>query len=207
MPNLLILSEQNIFAEDLKQQINLYAPEFCLDFADGKPDVAILDDLPEKMTELRKSFPHIPLFVLIKSGDEKPDHGSLVKYVIKPIRLCDFLNELKASINLATLSEAGNLQFGCYELRPSRKEIFNLQRHEATKLTEKEVAIIQYLYKNDNHIVTKNELLQEVWGYNPDVTTHTIETHIYRLRQKVEHNGSDAPFIITAEGGYSLIKN
>lgn len=207
MPNLLILSDHTVFAEDLTQQIKLYAPEFSTEFADDRPDVAIVDNRPEKVVQIRKNFPHIPLFVLINNGDEKTDQSPLVKYVTKPFDLNTFLNELKASINVATLSEAGNLKFGSFELRPSRKEIFNFLRQETVKLTEKEVAIIQYLYKNDSHIVTKNELLQEVWGYNPDVTTHTIETHIYRLRQKVEHDNSDVPFIITVDGGYTLIKN
>ena len=77
---------------------------------------------------------------------------------------------------------------------------------EIVKLTEKEVSILQYLYKIRDRIVTKSELLQEVWGYNPDVTTHTIETHIYRLRQKVEHEDKNAQLIITEEGGYFLKK-
>ena len=63
---------------------------------------------------------------------------------------------------------------------------------------------MKYLYKNRNRIVSKNELLQEVWGYAPDATTHTIETHIYRLRQKVEHNNAEAQLITTVEGGYQL---
>ena len=85
-----------------------------------------------------------------------------------------------------------------------KKEILNLRNNETIKLTEKEVSILQYLYKIKNKIVTKADLLQEVWGYNPDVTTHTIETHIYRLRQKVEHDDKSAQLIITEEGGYML---
>ena len=84
--------------------------------------------------------------------------------------------------------------------------LINLRNKEIVKLTEKEVSILQYLYKIRDRIVTKSELLQEVWGYNPDVTTHTIETHIYRLRQKVEHEDKNAQLIITEEGGYFLKK-
>ena len=80
----------------------------------------------------------------------------------------------------------------------------NLRNNEVIKLTEKEVAILKYLYKSPERIVTKNELLQEVWGYAPEVTTHTIETHIYRLRQKVEHENPEAQLIITLDGGYRL---
>lgn len=206
MPNLLFISDQDIFREDFQKQIELYAPEFCFDFADNRPDVAIIDQAPEKTFQLQKNFPHIPMFVLLKNGEEKPQNTPLVKYLNKPLSLYGFINDLRASINLANLSSAGNLRFNDYELRPLSKEIYSFKRQEAIKLTEKEVAIIQYLYKTDSRNVTKNELLQEVWCYNPDVTTHTIETHIYRLRQKVEHNGADEPFIVTEEGGYQLKK-
>ena len=87
---------------------------------------------------------------------------------------------------------------------PMNKEIVNQRNNDKFKLTEKEVAILKYLYKNKERLVSKNELLQEVWGYAPDVSTHTIETHIYRLRQKVEKDNHDAQLILTAEGGYQL---
>ncbi|MFR1032737.1 MAG: winged helix-turn-helix domain-containing protein [Alphaproteobacteria bacterium] len=82
--------------------------------------------------------------------------------------------------------------------------MLNQRNNEIVKLTEKEIAILKYLYKAQDRIVAKNELLQEVWGYAPDVTTHTIETHVYRLRQKVEHDDPEAQLIITLEGGYRL---
>ena len=91
-----------------------------------------------------------------------------------------------------------------YFCRPISKEIINLNNGKIIKLTEKEVAVIKYLYKTKDHIVSKNELLQEVWGYNPEVSTHTIETHIYRLRQKVEQGDEESLLILTEEGGYKL---
>ena len=96
------------------------------------------------------------------------------------------------------------ISFNQYQLRPLNKDIVNLRNGEETKLTEKEVAVIKYLYKFQDRIVSKNELLQDVWGYSPDVTTHTIETHIYRLRQKVERDNIDAQLILTVDGGYQL---
>ena len=84
------------------------------------------------------------------------------------------------------------------------KEILNLRNNELIKLTEKEVDILKYLYKSGDNIVSKRDLLQHVWGYSPDVSTHTIETHIYRLRQKVEHGDESAQLILTNEGGYLL---
>ena len=96
------------------------------------------------------------------------------------------------------------MTFNNYELHPAAKEILNLRNNELIKLTEKEVAVIKYLYKAKDRIVSKTDLLQDVWDYNAEVSTHTIETHIYRLRQKVEQGDADAQLIITENGGYKL---
>ena len=114
------------------------------------------------------------------------------------------MDELQSGINLYENSESGYLYFNDYVVKPVNKEIYNNRNNETVKLTEKEVSILKYLYKTRDRIVSKNELLQEVWDYSPEVTTHTIETHIYRLRQKVEHEDAEAQLILTAEGGYQL---
>jgi DNA-binding response OmpR family regulator len=74
------------------------------------------------------------------------------------------------------------------------------------RLTEKETAILKYLYRAGDRIVTRDVLLSEVWGYNSGVTTHTLETHIYRLRQKIERDPSHAELLITEAGGYKLAR-
>lgn len=111
---------------------------------------------------------------------------------------------MRIGINIFENSEDGKLEFNNYVLYPARKEILNCRNKEITKLTEKEVSILKYLYKNQNKIVGKNDLMQEVWGYAADATTHTVETHIYRLRQKVEHEDETAQLILTSDGGYQL---
>ena len=76
---------------------------------------------------------------------------------------------------------------------------------QKVRLTEKETSILKYLYRAGNKVVTRDILLNEVWGYNAGVTTHTLETHIYRLRQKIETEPSDAKILITEPGGYRLV--
>ncbi len=73
------------------------------------------------------------------------------------------------------------------------------------RLTEKEAAIIRYLFRAGQKAVTRDELLEEVWGYNSGVTTHTLETHVYRLRQKIEKDPSNAEILVTENGGYKII--
>lgn len=203
MPNLLFLSSNPDFAADLKDQLRLYASEFNVFEADDPEtffDMVLLDERPEKVKDyLGRS---VPLFLLLKSGADDNFPGAEI--IFKPFSLSTFLDQIRSAIHLYDNSQEGYLQFNRYELRPFLKEIYNLRNSDTVKLTEKEVAILKYLYKAGDKIVTKNELLQEVWGYNPAITTHTIETHIYRLRQKVEQDAADAQLILTSEGGYQL---
>ncbi len=164
----------------------------------------MLDDQPEKLKDLRHNHHRAPVILLSSEGTGEEDDGKTL-ILTKPFALADFLNRLRSSINLFENSSDGYLVFNDYELHPVAKEILNLRTDELVKLTEKEVAVIKYLYKAKNKIVSKNDLLQDVWDYNPEVTTHTIETHIYRLRQKVEHDGQGAPLIMTEDGGYKLV--
>ena len=204
MLNLLIISDNSVFCDDLRLQIERYAPEYTINAEAATPDIVVLDEKPEMLTAIKAKHPQTPIFILLKKGADKPPASTFVKFEIKPIVLKDFINSLCSAINLALNSDDGRLKFNCYELRPLSKEIYNFRTKESTKLTEKEVAIVQYLYKIKGRIVTKTELLQEVWGYSPDVTTHTIETHIYRLRQKVEHDNPSSQLILTEDGGYLL---
>jgi DNA-binding response OmpR family regulator len=72
------------------------------------------------------------------------------------------------------------------------------------RLTDKETEMISYLYFSNSEVVCRDELLHAIWGYNPEVNTHTLETHVYRLRQKIEKNPSKAEIIVTEDSGYRL---
>ena len=72
------------------------------------------------------------------------------------------------------------------------------------RLTEKETSILKFLYRSGATVVGRDTLLGEVWGYNAGVTTHTLETHVYRLRQKIEDDPSNAELLVTEPGGYRL---
>ncbi len=210
MPNILFLSSDEEFAADLSEQISLYAKDFSILSHDDDVsliDMIILDEQPDKLTEIRVHHPRTPIILLQKSGDESVDNSVLNSVVFKPLSLDKLLNQIKAGINLLENTEVGYLSFNRYIVRPIKKDIYNERNKEVVKLTEKEVAVIKHLYKCRDRVVTKNELLQEVWGYSPDVSTHTIETHIYRLRQKVEHENPEAQLILTEDGGYRLKMN
>ena len=88
---------------------------------------------------------------------------------------------------------------------PPGSKLLTNEKGSKLKLTEKETAILRYLYRAGQKVVGRDTLLTEVWGYNSNVTTHTLETHIYRLRQKIETDPSNASILVTEPGGYKLI--
>ena len=206
MPSILFLSDNEEFAEDLCGQIQLYTPEFSIEreINDSAFDIYILDEKRELLSRLREKHVKSPIVLLEKNGENLGENDDLIFLVEKPFRLNEFLNNLRSCINKFENSSDAYLTFNNYELHPLAKEILNLRNNELIKLTEKEVAVIKYLYKAKDKIVSKTDLLQDVWDYNAEVSTHTIETHIYRLRQKVEHDDVDAQLIITENGGYKL---
>jgi DNA-binding response OmpR family regulator len=93
---------------------------------------------------------------------------------------------------------------GPYVFRPAAKLLQDPARNRKIRLTEKEAAILKFLYRAGARPVPRQVLLNEVWGYNAAVTTHTLETHIYRLRQKIEPDPSQSRLLITEGGGYRL---
>ncbi|MEA2861787.1 MAG: hypothetical protein QOC72_3826, partial [Methylobacteriaceae bacterium] len=101
-------------------------------------------------------------------------------------------------------SDDATFRIGQYTFQPSSKHLIN-DKGNKLRLTEKETAILRYLYRAGQSVVTRDVLLREVWGYNSNVTTHTLETHIYRLRQKIERDPAHAQLLVTEAGGYKLI--
>ena len=121
----------------------------------------------------------------------------------KPFRFQHFMK--KINILLAKLSGENNVYHvvGPFVFFPKRKMIKTNDRKEI-ELTEKEVDILRCLLSTDEEIVDREKLLKQVWNYNLDVTTHTLDTHIYRLRQKLEKNPSIPRLIISEGGGFKI---
>src|SRR6516165_5648403 len=118
--------------------------------------------------------------------------------------LREALVEQLAQLRQHEASEDAVFTIGPYTFRPSSKILLNPKGNKV-RLTEKETAILRYLYRAGQRPVSRETLLQEVWGYNSGVTTHTLETHIYRLRQKVEKDAASPAILVTEAGGYKLV--
>ena len=125
-------------------------------------------------------------------------------YINKPFRFSVFLARIRAHLRQHESTDEAHFQVGPYIFQPSLKCLLT-PKSAKIRLTEKETAILRYLYRAGQDVVPREKLLREVWGYNAGVTTHTLETHIYRLRQKIEINPAEAMILVTAAGGYKLV--
>src|SRR5690349_2184279 len=125
-------------------------------------------------------------------------------YVTKPFRFAVLLARIRAQLRQHEASEDAVFAIGPYSFRPSSKVLLSA-KGQKIRLTEKETAILRFLYRAGQKPVSREVLLQEVWGYNSGVTTHTLETHIYRLRQKVERDAAAPTILVTEAGGYKLV--
>lgn len=124
-------------------------------------------------------------------------------YVTKPFKFPVLLARIRAQLRQHEQSEDAVFALGPYTFKPSMKTLVT-EDERKIRLTEKETNILKYLYRAPEGVVARDVLLHEVWGYNAGVTTHTLETHIYRLRQKIEPEPSNARLLVTESGGYRL---
>ena len=125
-------------------------------------------------------------------------------YVMKPFKFAVLLARIRAQLRQHEQSEDAVFTIGHYTFKPASKLLVD-EKGSKIRLTEKETSILKFLYRAGEKVVTREVLLHEVWGYNAGVTTHTLETHIYRLRQKVEKDPSNAELLVTEMGGYKLL--
>ncbi|MXV44234.1 response regulator [Saccharibacter sp. 17.LH.SD] len=185
-------------------------------FADGEQRVDLLlmadtlsdGDGIEFCQELRLIGVKIPIVMMTDSYDEEHivkglDSGAN-DYVIKPFHFKELLARLRAQLRAFDTSENVVFDIGPYIFRPSFKQLIDPNKGYRIHLTEKETAILKYLSRAGHQPVSRQILLDKVWGYNATVTTHTLETHIYRLRQKIEPDATRTSLLMTEGGGYRL---
>ncbi|MBN9465992.1 MAG: response regulator transcription factor [Proteobacteria bacterium] len=220
---ILIIDDDDDLREALAEQLNLHEEFRTLQAStatDGvrmgrevRADLILLDvDLPdmdgrEACRLLRKDGVSTPVIMLTaQSADADAILGldaGANDYVTKPFRFQVLLARIRAHLRSHEQSEDAVFTIGPYEFRPAAKVLTDA-KGKKVRLTEKETNILKYLYRAGAKPVSREELLTEVWGYNAGVTTHTLETHIYRLRQKIEPEPGQARLLLTDAGGYRL---
>lgn len=180
---------------------------------DNRPDLVLLDvDLPdfdgrEVCRRLRAAGVAAPIIMLTGQTSDTDTIAGLDAgandYVSKPFKFAVLMARIRAQLRSHEQSEDAVFKLGPYEFRPAAKVLID-EKQKKVRLTEKETSILKYLYRAGEKAVPRDELLAEVWGYNAGVTTHTLETHVYRLRQKIEPDPTNAKLLLTEAGGYRL---
>jgi DNA-binding response OmpR family regulator len=221
---LLVVDDDGDLRDTLAEQLSLY-DEFEIVSAENaaaamnqvkadRVDLAIMDvglpdmDGREAVKMMRRNGFRSPIIMLTAQTSDADTvlglEAGANDYVVKPFKFAVLLARIRAQLRQYEASEDAVFQIGPYTFRPGAKLLVS-EKGSKLKLTEKETAILRFLYRAGQRVVGREVLLAEVWGYNSNVTTHTLETHIYRLRQKIEANPSHARILVTEPGGYKLM--
>ena len=175
-------------------------------------NIVIINSQPSKLNghnvfkKLRTGGYKNPIIMLINRSDTSNFDNNLSieadECITKPFKYPALLKSIELQLRQFGKTEDTKHNIGSYVFKPNSKVLES--ENNSIRLTEKENNILKFLYQNLETIVSREILLHEVWGYNSKVTTHTLETHIYRLRQKIEIDPANACLLITETGGYRL---
>ncbi len=210
-----MLSEQLKLHEEFQVVTGLSAADGLEITKDNNFDIILLDvglpdmDGREVCRLMRRAGVRAPI-IMLTGADTDADtilglDAGANDYVTKPFKLGVLLARLRAHIRQHERSDDAVFSIGPYTFQPANKLLVRNDDQRKIRLTDKETAILKYLYRAGDKAVAREKLLDEVWGYNAAVTTHTLETHVYRLRQKIEEDPSGAKLLVTEAGGYKLV--
>ena len=207
------LTEQLVLSEDFKVSEGPDGAQAIEKVNQQSFDLIILDvglpdtDGRELCRLMREHGVNSPMLMLTGSDADASkvlglDAGTN-DYITKPFKFPVLLARIRAQLQQYEQSEDAILRLGPYMFNPAGKLLLTKTGNQI-RLTEKETNILKFLYQTKERVVQRDTLLHEVWGYNAGVTTHTLETHIYRLRQKIETDPSNSSLLVTENGGYRL---
>jgi DNA-binding response OmpR family regulator len=221
----LLVEDDDALRESLSEQLNMHEEFKATSASNGSEaseevkgehyDLVLLDSgLPdldgrEVCRMMRRAGLKCPI-IMLTGADSDADtilglESGANDYITKPFKMGVLVARIRAQLRQHEQSEDAVFNIGPYVFRPSAKLLTEEEQGQKVRLTEKETSILKYLYRAGSKVVSRDTLLSEVWGYNTGVTTHTLETHIYRLRQKIEQNPSKAEILVTEPGGYRLV--
>jgi len=224
--SILLVDDDDALRQSLAEQLGVYEEFSATEAASGAEaleifksksfDLVLLDvglpdmDGRELCKLLRRNGVKAPIIMLTGADSESDtilglDSGAN-DYVTKPFRLGVLLARIRAQFRQHEQSEDATFSIGRFTFRPAAKILIDPDSERKIRLTEKETAILKYFYRARDQVVGRDVLLNEVWGYNAGVATHTLETHIYRLRQKIETDPSNAQLLVTEGSGYRLVR-
>ena len=181
---------------------------------DAPIDAVILDvgmpdgDGRDFCATLRRQGHNMPVIMLTGSRTEADAVRGLESgandYIRKPFRVNELLARIRAKLREFDSSEEAVISVGPYQFQPAKRLLHDPVKNRRIRLTDKEAEILKFLRRSGGRAVDRETLVREVLGRNPTETSHTLEMHIYRLRQKLEPNARPPTLLVTERGGYRL---
>ena len=221
---ILIIDDDDALRHELAEGLERYEGFEVAEAADGRQGLALAGERPYAAILLDVGLPDIdgrelcklmrrqrikaPI-IMLTAHDTDADvilglESGANDYVAKPFRMRVLLARVRAQLRQSEMLDDVTFPIGPYRFTPAAKMLVNVENNRRVHLTEKETAILKYLYRMGERPVSRKVLLDEVWGYNAGASTHTLETHIYRLRRKIEPEPGNARILVTESGGYTL---
>jgi DNA-binding response OmpR family regulator len=222
---ILLVDDDKALRQSLAEQLELHeefetvevesATQALQALAEEPFDLVLLDiGLPDmdgrKACRLmRRAGVRVPI-IMLTGADTDSDtilgfESGANDYVTKPFRLGVLMARIRSHLRQHEQSEDAVFRIGRFRFHPSENLLHEEEAGIRLRLTGKETSILKFLYRAGDRVVDRETLLAEVWGYGEGINTHTLETHIYRLRQKIEHDPANAEILVTQGGGYRLI--
>jgi len=180
------------------------------------PDLVILDVMMPRMSgldvckQLKAKKPSMPIIMLTARGQEVDKVVGLElgadDYVTKPFSIRELLARVKAVLRRAgTIPKQGD-KFAFGEVEVNLRNCQVSRKGKSLEFSSKEFELLKYFLNHPGETLSRDRLLEDVWGYDRFPTTRTVDAHIVRLRQKVEPKPDDPRFILTVHGtGYKFV--
>jgi len=222
----LIVEDDTALRQTLSEQLELHENYVVVEAETGEQALELIEDqhfeillmdvcLPDTDGRdlcrlMRRQGVKAPIIMLSGHNTEADtilglDSGAS-DYITKPFHLGVLLARVRAQHRQLNFLDDIALLIGPYSFRPSTKILTNKETDTKIHLTERETDILKYLYRMGDRPAARKTLLGEVWGFKANVTTHTLESHIYRLRQKLEPDPANVQFLVTEPEGYRLVR-
>lgn len=215
--NITIISDKVVFVDaltdlfNISENVEVTSLGICdLNFKNlliNRPDLILIDsptqheinlDINKELEQIKKTIPVV--YVEGEDNNQKVLELNLHK---KPIYFPTFLIRIQQQLRDFIEKKNKEVRIGPYLFSYPMKTLME-QGKLVARLTEMETKILNFLHKADGALIKRDVLLREVWGYNSEVMTHTLETHIYRLRKKIEPHSKSQALLISESGGYRL---
>ena len=177
------------------------------DVFDNLPEIIIVDSFTALLNKnfltesLSRMINLVPVIYLSQDDNEVNDTN--FTNLPKPIYFPQLLKAIKKEMRDFVINKNREIEIGPYSFNYLMKRLVTKTGSEI-RLTEMETKILNFLYKSNGKLIKRDTLLTEVWGYKSEVMTHTLETHIYRLRKKISLNCTSQTLLVSESGGYRL---